>query len=131
MLLFAGDTPVVAFQVAIGPGGDGPKGREGDNVTPVGRYHVVSRTPSQYTIFMRLDYPNAQDRARFNERKAKGELPRGATIGGDIGIHGSPASFKAGHKARDWTWGCVAVDDDEIRAIARLVPDGTQVDIED
>jgi uncharacterized membrane protein len=32
--------------------------------------------------------------------------------------------------ARDWTWGCV-VDDDESRAIARVVPDGTAFDIED
>ena len=33
-------------------------------------------------VFMRIDYPNAADRRRFAELKAKGVLPRSATIGG-------------------------------------------------
>ena len=133
MDLFAKDDLVASYSVAIGPGGDGHKKQEGDKVTPVGRYHVVSRGPSAYTVFMRIDYPNAEDRRRFAHLKAKGDLPRAATIGGDIGIHGSPSQpmWKPAHKLVDWTLGCVAVDDDEIRDIARRVPDGTLVDIED
>jgi L,D-peptidoglycan transpeptidase YkuD (ErfK/YbiS/YcfS/YnhG family) len=34
-------------------------------------------------------------------------------------------------KLSDWTAGCIAVDDDEISEVARLVKDGTVVDIED
>jgi murein L,D-transpeptidase YafK len=104
-------------------------------VTPVGRYHVTMRQPSQYKIFLRLDYPNADDWARFNRAKASGELPRDARIGGDIGIHGPPVRLPAEVKAKikdvDWTAGCIAVNEDEIEEIARLAPDGVVVDIED
>ncbi|MGH7282969.1 MAG: L,D-transpeptidase family protein, partial [Polyangiaceae bacterium] len=65
MDIFDGEKPLAHFSVAIGPGGPGVKHRQGDDVTPVGRYHVVSRSPSQFHIFMRLDYPNQDDRARF------------------------------------------------------------------
>jgi hypothetical protein len=34
-------------------------------------------------------------------------------------------------KGRDWTAGCVGVEDEEIVEIAKLVPDGVIVDIED
>lgn len=131
-----GEEEVVAsYKVAIGPGGAGPKKREGDMVTPVGRYHVTMRAPSKYKIFLRLDYPNAEDYKRFAALKQSGELPKDARIGGDIGIHGPPVSLpepqKSSLKEYDWTAGCIAVNDDEISEIARLVRDGTPVDIED
>ena len=133
MDIFDGEKPLGHFSVAIGPGGSGAKRRQGDNVTPVGRYRVVSRSPSQFHIFMRLDYPNADDRARFAKAVADGNLPKGSTIGGDIGIHGAPAAavWKPIHKQYDWTAGCIAVDDDEIEKIAAMVPNGTEVDIQD
>lgn len=126
---------VAAYRVAIGPGGPGPKRREGDMTTPVGRYHVTMHQPSQYKTFLRLDYPTAADHRRFGELKARGELPPSARIGGDIGIHGPPISLspdvKATLKHHDWTAGCIAVDEDEIAEVARLVRDGTPVDIEE
>jgi hypothetical protein len=91
--------------------------------------------PSQFKIFLRLDYPTAADYRRFAQLKERGELPKSARIGGDIGIHGPPVSLgevtKRLLKASDWTAGCIAVNEDEIIEIARLVPDGTTVDIED
>ena len=128
------DARVVArYRVAIGPGGAGNKRREGDNVTPVGHYRIVGHQRSQFHIFLRLDYPNADDRLRFEALKASGELPKSATIGGDVGIHGAPsrAEWKQDHKKFDWTAGCVAVDDLEIEDIAARVKDGTPVDIDD
>ncbi len=126
---------VASYTVAIGPGGPGYKKQEGDSVTPVGRYHITMHQPSQYKWFLRLDYPNAQDRIRFEQLKKSGQLPKSATIGGDIGIHGPPVRFdpemKAELKKHDWTLGCIAVDEDEIIEMARLVKDGTPVDIED
>lgn len=117
------------YTVSLGPGGAGPKRREGDRVTPVGRYHVTMHQPSEsFRIFLRLDYPNAADRARFAEAKRRGELPPDARIGGDIGIHGGTSPVRQG---ADWTLGCVAVADDEIVEIAKLVPPGTVVDVED
>ncbi len=137
MQLVDKDGVATTFPVSLGPGGPGVKHREGDKVTPVGRYHVVSQGPSrQFTIFMRLDYPNAEDKKRFAARKAEGALPAGTTIGGDIGIHGgTPEGWNKRDDVtlaqRDWTLGCISVEDAEIRTIARRVPDGTPVDIDD
>jgi murein L,D-transpeptidase YafK len=133
--LLAGTETVKTYSVAIGPGGAGPKRREGDNVTPVGHYHVTMHQPSQYKIFLRLDYPTADDWARFNEQKKLGNLPKDARIGGDIGIHGPPVRLapevRSTLKSFDWTAGCIALDDAEIEEVARLVPNGTEIDIED
>ena len=133
LALYSGETFIKKYSVAIGPGGSGFKHREGDKVTPVGHYHVIMHQPSQFHQFLRLDYPNADDRARFTTLKASGELPKEATIGGDIGIHGAPPQpqWKAVHKTVDWTLGCVAVDDAEIDEIGSLVADGTPVEIQD
>ncbi len=131
-LLAKDDTVVATFKVAIGPGGFGNKHREGDMVTPVGRYHVISRNPSQFKVFMRLDYPNKEDRARFARLKAEGALSKSATIGGDIGIHGgSPPGYNTGAPEHDWTLGCISVEDDEITRISPMVKDGTVVEIAD
>jgi murein L,D-transpeptidase YafK len=131
MELFAGDQVIATYSVAVGRGGPGPKRMEGDNVTPVGHYHVVKRVPSHLRIFMQIDYPNAEDRARFEELKKKGELPKNATIGGDIGIHGEPPEAKPFKKAEYGSHGCVVLEDAEIDVVARTVPDGTPVEIED
>lgn len=133
MEVYAGDTLLQELRVAIGPGGQGRKNQEGDKVTPVGRYHVVLRAPSRWKDFLLLDYPNAADRTRFAELKKSGALPAAATIGGQIGIHGAPeqAEWKTTHKDVDWTLGCVALNDDEITALAPRVHPGTIVDIDD
>jgi murein L,D-transpeptidase YafK len=136
MELWSDGTRVGTYPVSLGPGGAGFKHREGDKVTPVGHYHVVNRGPSQFKVFMRLDYPNAEDWKRFRDLRASGELPKGATIGGDIGIHGgTPVGYNKRDdvtmESRDWTLGCIGVEDDEIVAIAKMTPDGTAVDIDD
>jgi murein L,D-transpeptidase YafK len=136
LALFDGETQIASFQASLGPGGPGYKRHEGDNVTPVGRYHIVSRQPSKYRIFLRLDYPNADDRARFAALRASGELPPTARIGGDIGIHGTPQAHafdaeRESFRGVDWTAGCIGVQDAEIDQIAAWVRDGTVIDIED
>lgn len=133
LILYGGDAVIRRYRVAIGPGGPGFKRQEGDEVTPVGHYHVTMHQPSRYHLFLRLDYPNAADRARFARLVATGELPKTAHIGGDIGLHGAPPQprWKAGHKSVDWTLGCVALDDAEIDEVGALVADGTPVDITD
>jgi len=136
LTLYDGERVVTSFTASIGPGGAGFKQREGDDVTPVGEYRVIGHQPSKYRIFLPLDYPNAEDRARFAARKARGELPVDAHIGGDIGIHGTPQghqydAVRPTLRGEDWTAGCIAVQDDEIDRIAAWVRDGTVIDIED
>ena len=131
MKLFDGEKVVATYAVAVGRGGAGPKKREGDSVTPVGHYRVVKHLPSHLRIFLQIDYPNADDRARFEELKKRGDLPKNATIGGDIGIHGEPPEAKPFKKAEYLSHGCVVLEDAEIDQVARMVPDGTIVEIED
>ena len=55
------------------------------------------------------------------------EGPHGATM-----IHGLPNRLGAlgkAHRLRDWTQGCIAVTNDEIEEIWRVVPNGTRVEI--
>ncbi len=131
MDLFAGSELVATYAVAVGKGGAGPKRMEGDMVTPVGHYRVLKHMPSHLRIFLWIDYPNADDRARFEEAKKKGDLPKNASIGGDIGIHGEPPEAKPFKKADYQSHGCVVLEDAEIDVVARMVPDGAAVDIED
>lgn len=131
MRLFAGDAEVATYSVAVGKGGAGHKRMEGDNVTPVGRYHVMKHMPSHLRIFLALDYPNTDDRARFEELKKRGEIPKDATIGSWIGIHGEPPEAKPFKKREYKSHGCVVLEDAEIDEVARMVPDGAIVDIED
>lgn len=131
MELYAGPVLIASYRIAIGFGGAGPKVREGDGRTPVGAYHVVKHVPSHLRMFLALDYPNAADRMRFDAAKAAGAIPSSATIGGDVGIHGEPPWAKPFKKATYASHGCVVVEDAEIDAIARLVPDGALVEIEE
>jgi murein L,D-transpeptidase YafK len=136
LTLYDNDAAVASFVASIGPGGLGFKKQEGDNVTPVGRYHVIAHQTSKFRIFLRLDYPNAEDQARFAALKAGGELPKNAQIGGDIGIHGTPQTHEYDgrreiFRGADWTAGCIGVQDEEIDRIASWVKNGTVVDIED
>jgi murein L,D-transpeptidase YafK len=136
LTLYDGDKEVGSFLASLGPGGPGFKKQEGDDVTPTGHYHVIGHQPSKFRVFLRLDYPNAEDRARFAALKASGQLPPDAHIGGDIGIHGTPQGraydlIRGAFRGADWTAGCIGVQDEEIDRIAAWVRDGTAIDIED
>lgn len=130
--LLAGYRVVRRYRVAIGSGGLGPKRFEGDKVTPVGAYRVSGRIKGLFHEFLEVSYPNEDDRRRFAELRARGEVPKGRGVGFGIGIHGvGDPAFEATHKQTDWTFGCVALDDAEIDEVARLVPDGTRIVITD
>ncbi len=128
LFLRHGNDIVRSYHIALGGRPEGHKTREGDNKTPEGRYKISGRNPgSLYHRSLRISYPDANDRA---QAKALGVSP-----GGDIMIHGYPNRssdflFYFVHKFSDWTQGCIAVTNDEIEEIWRLVPDGTPITIE-
>ncbi len=113
------------YTVALGGDPQGDKRREGDSRTPEGRYVVDWRNPdSAYHLSLHVSYPDERDRA---EAAARGEDP-----GGMIMIHGMRNGFGwlgTLHQYVDWTDGCIAVTNDEIEEIWRLVPNGTPIDI--
>jgi len=77
------------------------------------------KTPSrEWDKIMDLDYPTASDKAKFNERKAAGLIPRTARIGDGIAIHGTWAHDEHAVDAyQNWTNGCISLkceDMDEV-----------------
>lgn len=130
--LVAGAQVIKTYRVALGPGGPGPKTREGDQVTPVGTYRIVGRIKGLYHQFLTVSYPNDEDRRRHKDLQQRGLVPAGVGVGGGIGIHGTGhKDWNGVHKESDWTLGCIALDDDEIDEVAARVKDGTRVVITD
>ena len=105
--------------------GDAPVGHkrfEGDEKTPEGDYTISGRNPkSAYRLSLRISYPNAADRTYA---KALGRSP-----GGDIFIHGQPNAWIGPPIARDWTDGCIALSNAQIKQLWDAVPDGTPIKI--
>lgn len=108
-----------AYPCVLGEVPVGDKFHQGDRRTPEGSFTFRGkRVHADWHKFIWVDYPNAESWRRFNERKAKGLIPRGKDIGGEIGIHGVPDGMDHWIDAGvDWTWGCIALrnaDVDEI-----------------
>lgn len=125
LTLFSKGEAIKSYKIALGGNPVGPKERQGDNRTPEGIYTIVSRNRhSKYHLSLRISYPNKKDKKRAKELRV--------SPGGDIMIHGikNGLSWAGGfHTDIDWTEGCIAVANKEMEEIARLVPNGTRVEI--
>jgi lipoprotein-anchoring transpeptidase ErfK/SrfK len=125
LLLLSRGKVLKTYKIALGGNPNGPKERQGDNRTPEGTYVIDSRNKdSRYHMSLHISYPNEKDKKRAKEL--------GVSPGGDIMIHGLKNSFSwlgDDHTEVDWTKGCIAVTDDEIEEIYKLVPNGTIVEI--
>jgi murein L,D-transpeptidase YafK len=125
LTLISKDKVLKTYKIALGGNPNGPKERQGDNKTPEGTYVIDSRNKdSRYHLSLHISYPNEKDKKRAKEL--------GVSPGGDIMIHGIKNGFSwMGdlHAERDWTKGCIAVTDEEIEEIDKLVPNGTIVEI--
>ena len=125
MTLYSHEQPLRSYAVALGRGGLDIKTREGDNRTPEGQYRIDGRNPrSAFHLSLHISYPEAGDVA---EAAARGKNP-----GGDIMIHGirNGLGWLGTFQRRvDWTAGCIAVTDQEMEEIWRVVPDGTPIEI--
>lgn len=90
-----------------------------DNLsTPEGEYHVAyTNLNSSFYKSLMLDYPNSVDRQRYDSALQAGtvleEEGRPVGIGGDIAIHG-------GGLGNNWTWGCIAVENDVMDEILSM-----------
>ena len=125
MTVYALNKPIATYKVALGRGLPGPKTCEGDYRTPEGTYTITDfKQPSRFHLALRFSYPNKNDIARA---KAKGCPP-----GGNLLIHGlgaDRAPMGRAHSSVDWTDGCIAVTDQEIEQLWRMVVKGTVVEI--
>jgi L,D-peptidoglycan transpeptidase YkuD (ErfK/YbiS/YcfS/YnhG family) len=116
---------IKTYKIALGGNPVGPKERQGDNKTPEGTYIIDSRNrDSGYHLSLHISYPNEKDKMRAKQL--------GVSPGGDIMIHGIKNGLSwvgASHAEVDWTKGCIAVTDEEMEEIYKLVPNGTIVEI--
>ncbi len=111
------------YRIALGFAPAGDKERQGDGRTPEGRFAIDRRNDrSAYHLSLGLNYPRREDRARA---AAGGYDP-----GGDIMIHGQPNELPGDAVLHtDWTAGCIALSNAEIREIWSVAPTGTAVEI--
>ena len=133
-----GEALIKSFKIALGFSPEGNKMRDGDGRTPEGGYYICTKNPrSKFTLFLGISYPNMQDahrglteglisRAEYEQIKASVENRKRpdweTALGGKIGIHGMGAS-------RDWTAGCVALEDEDIRWLWDQAAIGDAVEI--
>lgn len=125
-LLRAGQV-IGVYRISLGAAPSGHKMHEGDERTPEGSYQIDWRNPRSVAyLSLHISYPNTEDTVRA---EAAGVSP-----GGNIMIHGLPNGwgFLGGlHRVYDWTDGCIAVTNAEIREIWAYVPNGTPIRIVD
>jgi murein L,D-transpeptidase YafK len=116
------------YQIALGGSPDGHKFREGDQRTPIGDYMLNWRNPnSNFYKSIHISYPNERD--KFVSKQLGYSNP-----GGMIMIHGLPnyvqsESLRQQYAGRDWTQGCIAVQNHEMDEIWTMVRDGTPIRI--
>jgi L,D-peptidoglycan transpeptidase YkuD (ErfK/YbiS/YcfS/YnhG family) len=138
LTLFAEGKVLRSYRVGLGADAISDKRREGDHLTPEGRFYVCSRNAaSAYHLFLGVSYPDAAaadrglrehlitaEQARaIKAAEARRALPPQLTrLGGLVGIHG-------GGSSSDWTWGCIALENAEIEELWVACALGTPIEI--
>lgn len=113
-----------SFEIELGKNWIGDKTQQGDYATPEGHYKVLNKKSGAATKYYKallLDYPNENDRKRFNNNKRNGHIHNTASIGGMIEIHGK------GGRGFDWTEGCIALKDNDMDILYDEAGMGTPV----
>jgi murein L,D-transpeptidase YafK len=128
------------YKINLGLNPSGAKEFEGDNKTPEGEYWLDYRNPnSDYSLAFHLSYPT-------NKQKWHARL-KGKNPGSNIMLHGYPnqlslindwlTKFQLSGEdeskilsmmpVSDWTNGCIAVTNEEIREIDQLIKVPTKI----
>ncbi len=139
LMLYSGTRLVRTYQVGLGFDPVRDKIREGDGRTPEGSFRITAKNAkSQFYLSLAINYPNAEDAQRglhdglitrqqydaIVRASREHRMPLQATpLGGRVLIH-------AGGCSRDWTLGCIALDNNAMRELFDAVPIGTPVRIE-
>lgn len=120
------------YPIVFGSKDLGDKMREGDKRTPDGQFKVVLKKIHQkWGPELLLNYPNNMSIQKFNERKAKGLIPKNAKIGDGIAIHATrPNEEWTVDNFYNWTDGCVSVKYTEMKDLFSYIPVGTPVTIQ-
>ncbi|HLW24420.1 MAG TPA: L,D-transpeptidase [Steroidobacteraceae bacterium] len=134
------------YPVALGRNGSCDKRIEGDEATPLGEFYVCAKNPlSKFHRSVCLSYPNLEDAERgladhlispqehaailaaLRERRMP---PQHTRLGGEIYIHGQPLEPDGrAVTMKDWTRGCIALDNADMQELYDRVDLGTPVRI--
>jgi murein L,D-transpeptidase YafK len=119
------------YPVVFGSPSLDDKKMEGDKKTPEGNFKIINKKPhNKWSRFMLIDYPNQESLAKFNERKRRGEIPKGAKPGGGVGIHGTwPRDDYIVDRYKNWTLGCISLKNEDMLDLYSYIPTGTPVHI--
>ncbi|MDB5253087.1 MAG: ErfK/YbiS/YcfS/YnhG family protein [Flaviaesturariibacter sp.] len=117
------------YPVVFGTNTLADKCMEGDRCTPEGTFRIVNKRPHEkWNRYMGLDYPTAASIARFNDLKRRGAIPKNATPGGGVGIHGTwPHDDYMIDRYSNWTNGCISMKNSDMTELYSYVPTGTVV----
>lgn len=146
LTVFEGEQVAERFKgIAIGRAGTTANKRHLDQKTPLGDYRIARiKHDSDYHLFLGFDYPTEPQARRALEKgwidrtdyeaiaeaAARKRLPPQQTpLGGYVGIHGIGDGDPAIHRSFNWTEGCIALTNDQIDRLARLVRMGTTVSV--
>lgn len=126
LTLYRNGQKVLTYPVRLGFNGIREKRYQGDGATPEGRYRISSKRGQGQTHFYRalaLDYPNEDDRRRYQLGRKTGQIPASRAIGGQIEIHGVENELMA------QTLGCVMLDNPQMALLYEQVDKGTPITI--
>ncbi len=136
--LYSNGAVVRTYRIGLGLNPVDDKQREGDRATPEGEFYIFTKNPkSAYYLSLGISYPNIEDAERglraglvtraqhdqiVSAIKKKAAPPQYTALGGLIYIHGNGSQS-------DWTWGCVALENEDISELYKSVDIGTPVTI--
>ena len=135
---YSDQTLVRTYKIGLGFSPVADKQREGDGATPEGDFYIfVKNNRSAYYLSLGVSYPNVEDAERglrdglitkaqhdaiVAAIRKKAAPPQYTKLGGLIYIHGHGAKS-------DWTWGCVALENEHMKELYDAVSVGTPVTI--
>ena len=127
LYLYANNQVVKSYPVALGKEPIGQKVKEGDSRTPEGLYTLDWRNPdSKFYKSIHISYPSA---AQVQSAQQAGIDP-----GGEIMIHGQASNWaeriRLTFTDKDWTEGCIALENLDMLEIWNMVDDSTPIKIE-
>jgi L,D-transpeptidase-like protein len=126
LTLYKNGRKVLTYPIQLGSRGIRAKQHYGDGATPEGEYRIHRKRGSGQTPYFRaliLDYPNADDRRRFEEAQKVGLIPRSQPMPGLIQLHGIAQGIT------DQPFGSILLDNPHIAKLFDQVSVGTPVTI--
>ncbi|MFT7157588.1 MAG: murein L,D-transpeptidase YafK [Parvicella sp.] len=125
------DKVIKSYPIVLGDNPVDDKKMEGDMATPEGSFKMNSKYPHKsWKYFIWVNYPTKDSHDKFDKRKANGEIPKDAKIGGEIGIHGTPEDCDyLIDEGINWTWGCISLKRSDIADLYPYIAADTKIEI--